>query len=124
MKYDLVQTNSVFEPGLTRRGPVFNAGTNFGDLPSLSPTVQFALEAGLLAAGLFKKIPLPYAVGGAALLYFLFSQSSSTAVAAPTTGAAANAASPGMPIDTSSLNQVPTLNTSNIPMPTVGAPSS
>jgi len=117
MKYNLSQANSVFMPGLTRRGPVYNASPGFGDLPTLSPGVKFALEGGLLAAGLFKKIPLVYAIAGAALVYFMLPDTASA-------GAAANAASAAMPIDTSSLNTVPTLDISSIPMPTVGIPQS
>jgi hypothetical protein len=108
------QQNSVFVPGLTRRGPVYNVVGPMGGLPSLSPGIKFAIEAGLIAAGIFKKLPLPLAIAGAFAVYQLFPDS--------TTGSVANASTPAAPIDTSSLLQVPAFDASGLPMPSVGIP--
>lgn len=60
------QTHSVFMPGLTRRGPVYNS---LGAMPVLSPNIKLAIELGLIAAGVMKKLPLPIALGAAFLLW-------------------------------------------------------
>jgi hypothetical protein len=107
------QANSVFVPGLTRRGPVYNVVGPMGALPNLSPGIKFALEAGLIAAGIFKKVPLVYAVGGAFLVYMLFPDA--------TTGAVANAAAPPMAVPQPNTTIAP-FDASSLAMPTVGIP--
>lgn len=57
------QTHSVFMPGLTRRGPVYNA---MGALPAISPMVKYALMAGLVYLGATKKLPFGIAGGAGA----------------------------------------------------------
>jgi hypothetical protein len=106
------QANSVFVPGLTRRGPVFNVVGPMGALPTLSPGIKFALEAGLIAAGIFKKVPLPVAVGGAFLVYMLFPDA--------TTGAVANAAAPAMAVPTPNTTIAP-FDPSTLTMPAMPA---
>lgn len=102
------QTNSVFMPGLTRRGPVYNS---FGALPTISPGVKFAIEAGLLAAGVFKKLPLPIAIGAAFLVWKMF-----PATPAPVASGLTAA-------DQSNMTTVPPFDASQLQMPTVGIPS-
>ncbi|MGH8336543.1 MAG: hypothetical protein ACRETL_06960 [Gammaproteobacteria bacterium] len=70
------QQHSIFMPGLANRGPVYNA---MDGLPTLSSGVKFALVAGLLAAGVMKKIPLVYAGAGAFALWTLFPDAASAA---------------------------------------------
>ena len=71
------QNNSVFMPGLTRRGPVYNS---LGALPVLSPTMKFAAIAALLGLGYKKVIPMWAAGAGALALWQFFP---SAVVAAP-----------------------------------------
>jgi hypothetical protein len=77
------QTHSVFMPGLTRRGPVYNsAGENaFGALtmPTLSPMIKYAIMAGLVYLGAKKKIPfgLYGGIGAAFAVWQLFPDASS-----------------------------------------------
>jgi hypothetical protein len=99
------QTHSVFMPGLTRRGPVYNA---LEGLPTISPGVKFAIEAGLIAAGLFKKVPLPVAIAGAFFVWKMFPDN------APIT---AN-------INPASLTTIPPFDASQLQIPTVGIPTS
>jgi hypothetical protein len=73
---DFSQQNSVFMPGLTRRGPVYNANPSFGSylsaLPTVSPGIKTAIIAALILAGVTKKIPLYVAgVGAFAIWNFL-----------------------------------------------------
>ena len=77
---DYSQKGSVFMPGLTTRGPVYNA---LGALPALSSTMKLAIVGGLLAAGLLKKIPLMYAGIGAAVVWTMFPDAAAAAPAAP-----------------------------------------
>lgn len=109
------QSSSVFMPGLTRRGPVYNANTQsnqtlgayLNGLPALPSGMTLAVMGGLLALGFFKKIPLPLAAVGAGAAWFLMPQPA---------GAAANAAAPAMPLP---AMPSPQLDLSQIPMPTM-----
>jgi hypothetical protein len=76
---DYSQSNSVFMPGLTARGPVFNA---LSGLPALPSPVKFALIGGLLYLGMKKKIPMVAAGAGAVGVWMLFPDA---AAAAPVT---------------------------------------
>jgi hypothetical protein len=83
------QTHSVFMPGLTRRGPVYNeAGTGdlLGALPTVSPTVKYALMAGLAYLGYRKTIPLYVAAIGAFALW-KFLPDAATPSVTPASGA-------------------------------------
>jgi hypothetical protein len=83
------QLNSIFMPGLTRRGPVYNStfgsitrpgpritrgnsnylnglGAYLSGLPALPSMAKYALMAGLLYLGYDKKLPLGIAGGAAA----------------------------------------------------------
>lgn len=62
------QTHSVFMPGLTRRGPVYNA---MGALPTVSPMIKYALMAGLLYLGAKKQIPFGI-LGGAGAAFAIW----------------------------------------------------
>lgn len=100
------QTHSVFMPGLTRRGPVYNA---LGAMPVLSPNTKLAIQVGLFLAGVvFKKIPAPVALGAALLVWKLFPDTASAPVASTTPPNVA-------PPDFSNYF-------STLPIPTVGIP--
>lgn len=77
---DYSQKNSVFMPGLTQRGPVYNLGA----LPTVSPMIKYGIMAGVLYLGMKKKIPGGM-LGGAALAFAVYNFLPSTATAAPAT---------------------------------------
>lgn len=109
------QKNSVFMPGLTTRGPVYNANSPLGaylsGLPALPSYVIYAAMAGALFAG-YKKI-LPFGMaGGAALafgIYELFPMSDSAVQGsgAPTPAqiSASTAGAATIPDLTSAINE-------------------
>ena len=107
---DYSQRNSVFMPGLSRQGPVYNSNYMSG-LPALTSGMKLALVAGLLAAGMFKKIPLMYAGLGAFAVWSFFPDDTSAATLA-TPAAVAPIVLPAPVIST------PVLDLSQIPMPT------
>jgi hypothetical protein len=72
MDLDFSQGNSVFMPGMSRRGPVFNSPFTLGALPTLTPPIKYGLMAAILAAAALKKISYPVAGIGAAAVYLLF----------------------------------------------------
>ena len=76
---DYSQSNSVFMPGLTARGPVYNS---LGALPALSSPIKFGLIGVLLYLGVKKKIPMIAAGAGAIGVWMLFPDA---AQAAPVT---------------------------------------
>lgn len=97
------QANSVFMPGLTTRGPVYNG---MGALPSLSPAMKFALIAGLLGLGVTKKIPLGLAGIASALVWTLLPD-------------AASAATTPITVTTNPVLTNPMADFSNMPLPTM-----
>lgn len=78
------QSHSVFAPGLTARGPVYNA---MDGLPTVSPMVKFGLIGALLYLGMNKKIPMIAAGAGA---FAIWQMLPSTATAAPIPGLTAD----------------------------------
>lgn len=106
MDFNLSQRNSVFMPGLTSRGAVYNSsGGMLGALPVVSPTVKYGLIAALLYFGTKKKISLPV-LGAAAFALYQFVPSTAVAAAAPiTTNIAPNFADPN--IDPGALPTMP-----------------
>jgi hypothetical protein len=104
---DYSQQNSVFQPGLTARGPVYNANT-FGALPTLSPMVKYGIMAALLYLGTTKKLPFGMAGGAAAALaVWKFLPDASPSAGAPSAAdiakLTANAVQP-VSVDTSSIS--------------------
>lgn len=105
---DYSQQNSVFRPGLTMRGPVYNS---MGALPTVSPGLKTAIMAALILAGVTKKIPLSVAaVGSFAIWKFISDGTTAAPITANLNPADLNAPPP--PFDASQLQ-----------MPTVGIPS-
>lgn len=88
---DYSQTNSIFQPGLTFRGPVQNspgqgyAGLGALGLPILPPMVKYGLMAGLLYLGYKKKIP--FGLPGGAVAAFAIWQFLPNAAPAAASGA-------------------------------------
>src|SRR5882672_4521177 len=81
---DYSQKNSVFQPGLTARGPVYNATPpGFGALPALSSPIKYGLIAALLYLGYAKKIPfgLPGGAAAAFAVYQFFPDAAAAAAA-------------------------------------------
>jgi hypothetical protein len=132
------QTRSVFIPGLTRRGPVYNSTYGFGGLyeraeanrvkfagmpfmnqglnglgaltlPALPAVVQYGAMAALLALAAFKKIPMIPAIGGAAALYLF-----PTATPGATTAVASTT-----PPDLTTALAAATASLQNMPTPTL-----
>lgn len=97
MDFNLSQQNSVFMPGLTSRGAVYNADGNsgFGALPPISTPIKLGLIAAVIYFGMQKKIPLPVlgAVGFGIFKFF------PDAVAAGTSAPVTTNLNPTMPID-------------------------
>lgn len=83
---DYSQENSVFMPGLTARGPVYNG---MGALPVLSPMIKYGLMAGLLYLGYKKKLPLGVTGGlvAAAAIWKLFPDAAPVAASGAPTAA-------------------------------------
>lgn len=103
------QTYSVFMPGLTRRGPVYNS---LEGLPTFSPLMKFGLIGVLFYLGMSNKIPMIVAAGGALAAWkFLPDTNTSPPITANLNPADLNAPPP--PFDASGLT-----------MPTVGIPLS
>lgn len=76
------QNNSVFMPGLTSRGPVYNS---LGLLPTLSPMVKFGVIGALLYfSAVKKKLPLPVAAVGAFAVWQFFPTDASASSTAAT----------------------------------------
>lgn len=131
------QSHSVYMPGLTRRGPVFNSTYGFGAmpprafktqpynfgailtpgmlgaLPALSPMTKYGIMAALLYLGAKRKLPLGLMGGAAAaaLVWQFFPNAASATAAAPVT------------VDTSGMVAIPPPDISNLPIPTVGIPA-
>ena len=130
------QSRSVFIPGLTRRGPIYNSTYGFGGLyeraeanrvkfgsmpfmnqgmsglgaltlPALPMTVQYGAMAALLLLGILKKIPLIPAIAGAGALY-LFPTATPGATAAPVTSNTPPDLTTALAQATASLNNLPT----------------
>jgi hypothetical protein len=114
------QRQSVFMPGLTRRGPVINAlGQYLGDMSTLSPFVMYGAMAGLAYLAYKKKIPLIAAGAGAAGIYYFMS--GPTAVTAAQGSGLPSAQDISNTTAGAALIQPPDL--SNIPTPIVNIPS-
>jgi hypothetical protein len=84
------QTHSVFMPGLTRRGPVYNTlgrirdrgsylGAYMSGLPALPSYLKYGIMAGLVYLGYKKQIPLMLAGGAAIAVWQMFPDASAVA---------------------------------------------
>ena len=135
------QKNSVFQPGLTTRGPVYygmgnmpmNHGRNYlnglgaylSALPALPSVAVYGVMAALLYLGYKKKIPFGVAGGaaGALAVWSLFptaAQGSGAPSAADVSALTANAAT--VTVDPSTLS-LPTPTLSGLGMYQIGMPS-
>src|SRR5271155_2936843 len=129
------QAQSVFIPGLTRRGPIYNSTYGFGGLydraesrrqdfrglpfmnqglgalalPALPSMVQYGVAAVLIALAAMKKIPMIPAAAGAAAVVFLF----------PTATPGATPVVSTTPPDLSSALATATASLQNLPTPTL-----
>lgn len=57
------QSNSVFMPGLTARGPVYGGSDGLlGAMPTVSPMVKYGIMAAVAYLGYKKKIPMAAAL--------------------------------------------------------------
>jgi hypothetical protein len=123
------QTNSVFMPGLTRRGPVYNAlGANHGRnylnglgaylsaLPAIPSFAKYALMAGLLYLGYDKKLPFGVAGGAAAAfaVWQFFPDASAPAASGAPTAADINVSTAGAGMVTPDISSVLALPTPSL----------
>jgi hypothetical protein len=121
------QRNSIFMPGLTRRGPVINAlgklkhrGPYFsglGDLPALPPLLKYGAMAALVYLGLTKKVPLLMAGGAAIAVWQVFPDAP-----AAIQGSGAPSAQ-DISVTTAGAATIPAPDLSNIPIPNVSIPA-
>jgi len=112
------QTNSIFMPGLTRRGPVYNASYSFAGLPAVSPVMKYGIMAALLYLGAKKKLPFGL-YGGAAAAFAVYQFFPDASSVTPASGAPSASDIASLTAGSSTV-QTPDISP---PMPNVGFPS-